>query len=301
MDTLPPEYEQARAAYETVVATAEIRDPVEMAAERAAGVKAGDGFLQSVTREEIEALLPTVQWFRIYEPAETGRMADAREIGYQRIELKLGQRGELNPNRPRRRWSAADQDPGYVVRVTGRVLDAGRTIDTDSVFYLSFDRSEEAWAVRMAIRTDSDDVFGWTETGVRQDGEIEVIIDQPAQNPVTKQWNAPPEGYLSQVGAYLLPRLLVSRGAPGVFNFYRYQTRAGEMTLRRDDFSLFDPQTQDLWILRTRPDEDSAEDTTLLDAQGDIIRRELASGAIMKPIELSELKQLWRAKGLPLN
>jgi len=300
MDTLPPEYERARAAYETVVATAEFRDPVEMAAERAAGVKSGEGFLQSVTREQIERHLPSVAWFRLYRPARTGRSADAEEVGYQRIEMKVGHRGDLNPARPKSRWGAADKEPGYVVRVTGRILDDGRTIDSDSVFFLSFDRAQEAWAVRMAIRA-NEETFGWTETGVRDAGELEVIIDQPAQTPVTKQWRTPPEGYLSQVGAYLLPRLLVDRGAPGVLNFYRYQTRAGEITLRRDDFALFDPQSQDLWILRTRASEDAAEDTTLLDADGRIVRRELASGVIMKPIGLDELKSLWTGKGLPLN
>ncbi|MEC9372346.1 MAG: hypothetical protein VYC34_00810 [Planctomycetota bacterium] len=300
MDCIPPEYENARAAYETVVATAEFRDPADLAAERALGVKASQDLLQQeYDIERLRSFLPDVQWFRIYNPAPGGNRNDATERAYQRIEMKIGRRGELDPSKSEARYNASDRQEGLIVRVTGRVLEGDRTIDTDSVFFETFDRAEEAWTVRMVIRRGKESA-GWVETGVRKGDEIEVVIDAPTQPKAAKEWRKPAEAYLSQLGAYMLPRMLAARAAPGVFNFYRYQSQEASITLRRDVLELID-ESNGAWRLRTRQDENAAEDITILDRDGRIIRRQLAAGAVMEPIDLEALKTLWRSKGLPLN
>lgn len=300
MDTLPPSFDRARAAYETILGAAEFRDATEVAAERAAGVKAGDALLESLNREKIEAILPFETWHRIYRPASTGSRADATELGYQRVEARIGRRGELNPDRPKRRWTITDREEGFLVRLTGRVLEGNRIVDADSFFFLSFDRSQEAWAVRMAVRV-GDEARGWTETGVRRNGEIEIVIDQPASSPIRKQWREPPQAYLSQVGGFLLPRLLVHEGVPGIYNFYRYQSSLAEIALRRDILELVDDEAAAMWRLRSRTDENAAEDTTLLRKDGSLLRRTKSGGVVTEPVALDELKSLWKSKGLPLQ
>ncbi|TVQ33282.1 MAG: hypothetical protein EA376_02790 [Phycisphaeraceae bacterium] len=303
MDCMEAEYTRARAAYETVVATAEFRDPADMAAERAAGVRAGNALLSSLNRSDLEAaLLDQPAFYRLYRPAPTGARADAEEIAYQQIDMRMGRRGELDPRKPVRRWTQADHEPGFIVTIIGRFLDGSRHVDSESIFFLSLDRDAEAWALRMVVREGRSET-GWTETGVRSGGDIKVTIDQPGQTPVLKQWRKPAEAYLSQVESYLLPRILAQRSAATIFNFYRYQSSTAEIALRRDILEpLNDADDEDgAWRLRSRPDENSPEEISILSADGELIRRQLANGGVMEPIELEALRRLWKSKDLPLN
>ena len=304
MDCIEQEFPRVRPRYEAVVATATFRDPADLAAERAAGILAADSLLNSLNRADLEAVLPSgPRLYRIYRPATTGSRTDAEEVAYQRIEIRLGARGELAPSKDRRRWTQADHDMGIVVDLAGRYIDGDRHVDSQSLYFLSLDRKEESWTLRMVVREGKNEA-GWTETGVRGGDDIKVTIDQPGGQPIVKQWRRPPEAYISQVEWFLLPRILAKRALPAVFNFYRYQSATAELALRRDVLDPADHQDSSApaaWILRSRPDENSPDEVSLLNAEGELIRREMPDGKIMEPIELEALKKLWKSKGLPIK
>jgi len=298
MDTVEPQFDRARAAYETVVAAVEVRDPQQVAAERAAGVLAGDKLLQSINAEDLRELLPeNERWFRTYRPAPTGAVGDAQEVAYQRVLIKEGQRGDLDPRKPKSRWTAADRQWGFVVKVEGRFLDsAERIVDSQSIFYLASDRTEEAWSVRMTVREGSA-TANWVETGVRNGKQIKVTVDAPRQPAVEKQWRTPEEAYLSQVEKYLLPRIFAHVGAETEFAFYTYQSGETDILLRSD--SVERGPSGEGWVITARQTEDAAPERTVVDNLGRIVRRELSSGLIMEPVKLNRLVSIWRDKGLP--
>lgn len=293
-------FDRVRNAYESIVGAVEIRDPGEAAQERAAGVIAADMLLESLNREDFASMLDDEpRYFRLYRPAATGADADAEEVAYQRVLLTEGQRGELDPNKPRSRWTAADRQHGYIVRIDGRFLDQDRIVDSRSIYFLSLDREEEAWTLRMRIRDDKRREQNWTETGVRLGDDIKVTVDQAGQPPTLAQWKRPPEGYASQVESYLLPRIYVRFGAPSVFNVYRYHSATSELTMRTDELAPL--EGGEGWSLTTRMHADAPIETTVLDEQGHIIRRVLPTGIVMEPSSLDQLKRLWSSKGLPID
>jgi hypothetical protein len=299
--TTPVEgFDRTRRVYESIVGVAEIRDPSEAAQERAAGVIASDMLLASLNREDFVSMLDDeARYFRLYRPVATGADADAEEIAYQRVVLSEGQRGELDPAKARNRWTSADRQHGYIVRIDGRFLDQDRVVDSRSIYFLSLDREEESWTLRMRIRDDKRREQNWRETGVRLGDDIKVTIDQDGEPPTLTQWKRPPEGYASQVESYMLPRIYARFGAPSVFNVYRYNSATGELTMRTDEFAPL--ESGEGWTLMTKAHADAPIETTVLDEQGHIIRRVLPTGIVMEPSSLDRLKQLWSSKGLPID
>lgn len=310
LDSLEEHYTAARAVYDAVLSTVTFRDPADMASERASGIKAGEAFLASLTREQLEAALAVGEpvWYRVYKPAPTGSRADAEEVAYQTIEMRVGKRGELDRKKSPQRYTAADQQMGILVRVVARVRTPDAMLDTDSGFFQTFDRSSETWSIRMVMKDDKSPKNSVTasEIGTRDGDSIKVQVEQSGQTPITKTWKKPPEAYLGQAERYLLPRLLAQFGAPVALNFYSYQSKDASILIRRD---ILEPAAKEgstgpaapAWTLRSRPDEDTPDDTTTLNSQGDLIRRVTSDGVVWEPVKLDELKAIWKKKGLPMS
>lgn len=298
LDCLEPEFARARNVYETMVATVALVDRADIAGERAAALSLGAKLLEQFDSEELVALIPAgPRFYRLYRPARTGLPGDDTEVAYQVIEMKRGQRGDLDPRRPQSRWRAADREPGVVVYVKSRFLEGDRVVDSDSAYFLSLDRSAEAWSIRMAVKRGRDTAL-YTETGARTVDAVEVNIVQPGQPTVSKKWKTP-DGYLSQVETHLLPFVLARVGAELEYAFYTYQSQHNDIMFRRD--TLEKSERPGEWTVRTQPNEDAAVDTTTLDADGYIVRKILASGLVMEAIRPDELMRIWRNKGLPTD
>lgn len=299
MQCVESELPKARLIYETVVASAVFRDPVAAATERAAAIMSGEALRAALTAEQYDlSLMPEPEWRRLYRPAPTEASADAREVAYQKIEIRRGARGDLTPERPRDRWNATEQQEGYIVRVVARYLDGGRIIDSESVFYATLalsERDEEAWTVRIRIKEGTKEAV-WTETGARFDKRLSVRVQAEGQPPTETTWTIPDRGYITQVESFMLPRLLAQSKTPLVFSFYCYNSTSGKMELRRD---VLEPADGGGWILRTRLTEGTAERESLLTEEGDLIHTRTADGVVMEPIEIDRLHSLWKSKGLP--
>ncbi|MCB9837953.1 MAG: hypothetical protein H6813_01310 [Phycisphaeraceae bacterium] len=301
LDTTDGVFEDARAITERAIATARFRDPGAIAVERKAGLDAGESFLAALTPEDYRSALhadPVL--YRVYRPAVSGSSSDAEEVAFQFISMREGFRGELDPRKPKARWTAIDEEAGYIVSVHARVLNKPSIIESESIFFLRMDRESEAWAIRMLVK-EGDKETGWTETGIREGDDIKVTVDVPASTPIINQWRKPAIGYLSQVEAYLLPALLVNARAIDPMQFYQYQTTGTDIALRSDQLELA-PDSQPerpRWTLITKRTEDAEEDRVILDGDGGIVRKELGTGLVVTPIAREDLDRLWRSKGLP--
>jgi len=294
MEALPT----VRPMFEAILDRVEIRDPADADRERADRVAAAERILSTLDRETLTSMLDDEpRFFRLHRPPGEG--SESQEVAYQRVVFREGQRGELDPGKAKSRYTAADRESGYLVRIDGRFLDQDRVVDSRSVFFLSFDRTEESWTVRMRVRDSKQREQNWTETGVRLNDSLKVTIDQSGQAPTLAQWRVPPEGYASQVENFLLPRILARFGEPGVFNTYRYHSATSDLTMRTDELAQNDQSGG--WTLRTRQHADAPTEVVQLDANGRITQRLLPTGVLVEPSSLEEIARLWRSKGLPFN
>lgn len=297
--TSAKDFERARAIYETCIATATFAPAGDLAARRAASVRAGVKVIESLTPDDYRDVFEAfgTRWERLYAPSTTGADADATESGYRRMKAWVGRRGELNPDKDPSRWNNTDQQPGYLLQIDARLLESTYVVDTQAVYFLSMDRSAEAWTVRMAIRQDGQ-VNRWTETGARTDHSMSVTTAHGSGAPTVVRPLVQGEGYISMVEAYMLAPLLAHAGVPSDFAFYAYQSRDAAIRMRQDSLERVGDTT---WKLTSRLNEDAPPQVAYLSTDGEPIRTELADGRIWEPTSYDRLVKLWRAKELPLD
>ncbi|KAA0216032.1 MAG: hypothetical protein DYG94_10100 [Leptolyngbya sp. PLA3] len=299
--TTASDFTKARETYEVMLATAAIEDQANIATRRAAMLDAGVKALAQLTESDYRAVFSAhpQRWERLSRPTPTGAASDEEELGYRRVQARVGKRGDLSPNKPKEKWTTDDQQDGYIVQIDARLLEIDSIIDTRAAYFLSLDRTEEAWVVNMAVRKEAD-VSRWQEIGARlgTDMSINVIPEQLQATKIRPQIQG--EGYISVVESYMLPQLLVHIGIPADFAFYSYQTSSSTIRLRTD--SLATPKGKGgPWTLTTRLNADAPPQTTVIGPDGKILRTDLADGRRWSPIEFDALYNLWKSKGLPLD
>lgn len=309
MDCHASVFPRVRELYELMVASVQFKDPDDLGSDRAAAILAGKALLERFNSEDFNAVLDSEPaYYRLYVPGATGAASDDTEVGYQRVHLCAGHAGDLDPSRPKSKWTASDQKPGYIARIEARALAADVLIDTVSIFFLSADRTNELWSITMLVRKGSDRER-WVETGIRRDNRLTVKTTRTGEAPTNADWSPLPQGYMSRVESYLLPRLICRAGLSGLFGFYIYDSNVAKMTLRRETLTPVSaaqgepPPLSNLhaFTLSTLASENSRVTTTDLDAKGHILRRVMPDGSVMEPIDGPRLKRLWADKKLPLD
>lgn len=322
-----PNFDAARRAFEIVLASSRIEDPGERDAERGAAVQRGIAAMRALTPEDFAAAARSAdgRFERLFRRSTTGADLDDREIGYRRITASRGFRGEFS-GKPEGSWSASDREEGYILKIDARLLTyaddaapdapaASREIqsqvDSQSAYFLSADRAQESWTVRLALRERAADEFApgskpqvWTEIGARDRDKLIVQIQQGngplrAVRPIVEG-----EGYISRLESFLLPELLLAaqrRGADisGRLAFYTYDQNAETIRLRTDEFEQRNPASA-TWTIQSRIAENEPQ-TALYNGEGRLIRTELQGDRIWEPTTLDRLFSLWRAKSLPVN
>lgn len=302
--TTADQYQRARRVYEVTLASAVYEDPTNAAVQRRTLVEAGRRLLEDVKFSDWTAIAQQQpeRWERIFRPSPTGKPIDDTEVGYRRIRVREGRSGELS----RGGGGARTGSIGLIVQVDARVLEGEQVIDTQSIFFVSAERTEELWSVVMRIR--GADLRGdatstqLTETGSRVDNLMTVRIEAPNTAPRTIRPEVAAEGYLSRVEAFLLPHLLVRKGVPAVYGFYSYQSQSERITFRRD--TLIQPRSQsqgagDAWTVATRFVEGQPEQSSQFQPDGTFLSSTLPSGVRSEPTTGEALLKLWKDKGLP--
>jgi hypothetical protein len=295
LDCVTGTFADSRQVYETIVASATFENSDEANAERATALLVGKSFLSSISNEDIEAVLfdePVFQ--RLYRPAPTGLPADATEIGWQRLQVRLGQRGELEAGKPRDRWTAADREFGYLVKIDGQINQGSDEFETQAAYFLDRERRNEAISILNRRRVDGQVVWTGSTTVIRRGTMMTLSTTQTAQPVETRDWSVPEE-YISRVELELLPRLVALKTpeestAEFDFGFFHFNINNQRLQLRRDKFTNANLVAG--WQRVTQPGPQLPDVTETLDASGDLIRRELPGGVLVETVDGETLRQL---------
>lgn len=300
----------ARPMYEAMVSAAELRDPASINVDRVTAVTAGIKLLESLTAEDYTAILSSPErWERIYKPAASGLDADATEIGYRRIRTQKGPRSLVDGRASG--GTVTERQEGFIVQMSARFMQDGRPIDSDSTFFVSPDRKDELWQVRLTDRAQGKPV-SMNETGARSERQMTVKVESPGTpGKIVKPSFMPARGvtaggsesdlftaYATRVESLLMPQILLRKQLQAEVGVYSYQSDAESIRLRRD---LLEHQPDGSWKLTTRLSEDRPPQVSRYDETGNLIRTDASDGTVWQPTTPQRLMEIWKSKGLPVN
>ncbi|MBO6514235.1 MAG: hypothetical protein JJ974_09760 [Phycisphaerales bacterium] len=301
-------FQNARAMYETSIATMNLQEMSSESLKRIAGFKLTKAFIEQLTIEDYDAILTgkkSERWERLYTPAPSGDEMDATEHGYRRIKSWSGYKGEMG-SKERSKWSQDDRKLGYLIQLDSMALDSGLRIDSRALYFMSLDGNEELWTIRMTLKGNdpalrSDEQFSQVSsvTGARVGGKLTVTTAEGNEPPTTVTPFIPEEGYITQVQSYLMGSLLAHKQLQGDFASYAYNPVSNSVTLRWD-IAEQPSSSPGLWNITTKTSPESPPTTTQFDARGDLMRVRLTGNRLWEPITLERLLALWKRKGLPI-
>jgi hypothetical protein len=308
VQTLPEHFAAMKPVFEACFNTIALRSRDEVRSEQLRRLENGLTVLKSLTRENLHQLVGSKQWTRIYKPP-TAAGQPSEEVGCALIEVLEAKRGALNPERNESKFSADERKEGLMVRVQGRYIqDAQRRVFYDSIalYWLAWDQSEEAWSVR-ATQRQGDAEKSEAETGVRiapSTGQpvatLSVIKQTSDGQPVPNEWEVP-EVYLSQALHWIIGRLLprdITSPQEYAWYFYVPSSMQPKMYQRLD---RWEPGGDGHFTLTTYLTPDAPPLTSVYARDGAFIRRTHTDGSITEPVELAELRRIWKSKGIPVS
>ncbi|MCC6427531.1 MAG: hypothetical protein IT435_12000 [Phycisphaerales bacterium] len=309
--TTRPFFEQAKDIYTVLLHAAKVGDPAALAEERANAVNAGLALFEKLTAEEMKQLLADLasktkngsgeRWERRYKPAPSRNPMDATELGYRRMKVWSGKRGELKANPVPARFNNVEMQDGYLVTLDARLVEDNQIIDSRGRFFVTTDRVEEAWTISLSVQgLDHKNRKTYTETGARNGKDMNVNVAGAGNPGVAALPIIETAGYISRVDSYLLPQILIRSKLAGDYGFYVFQSDAGNIRLRRDVLS--EPSDRpDMWEIETRIGEDAKPQISMYTREGVLISSVLPDKSVWEPIEQDALVRLWRNKGMPMD
>lgn len=316
-------FDAVRPVYEAMVATVRFGNPEEITAQRGAAIDAGLEVVRSLSTEDFAAVLGGAEgrekWIRMFRPAPTGARSDAEEVGYTRIKTRIGQRGLIDPTRPKSRWLQSDRQEGYIVDIDARFLSNGMVVDSKAVYFMSPDREQEAWTVRNAFRDLAEGGSNTaakppqerkkaaakmptvaTEVGARSGNSMQVTISATGRGDEVIKPTLQSEAYISRVEALLMPQLLVRQKRTMEYGFYNWHGPESKIKLRRDtvDQPIDRPG---VWQVTTRIGDDDRTQVAIYNEAGELIRTVMPDGVVCEPSGAQEIAKLWESKNLPVG
>ena len=297
-------YTEARAIYESIVATAQFADPTALATNRRDTVEAGVAYFGRTGTAELIAAMPEAPMvLRLYKPAATASDGDAEELGYRTVRFWRGKRAELSESQT---IGAGDNTDGLLCEVKARIItrrglkNEFQIIDTLARFFLTEDRTEEAWSVSTSMSEPGQlKARTLTEVGARRGDSMSISLvetGKPARN-VSPTIGG--RGYISQFEAYLLPRLLVRSAVELEIGTYAYRSENESISLRRD--VVRKDLASGAWTVATRFRESDQPQTSIFRDNGELVRTLLPDGRVWEPTDLKTVMAMWTRKGLPIK
>ena len=286
-----------RASFSTI----ELLSKDAVVTRREARLARGRVIVDTLTPEALRSMVDQQQWYRIYEPAASGRWADEVEVGYMSLKCVEGRRGELTPERSPDSYRAMEQEKGLMVMIDARaIIDAQRHhyLDVQGRYWMAWDRSRESWSVRQTQRQ-GEATRTKAETGLRTGAMLQVIhSSKEAFTREPKEWSIPDTAYVSQAELFLLGSLLPRDGSfEGEMMLYYYDARHEQLPRRVDRWQPAADGSGN-WTLVTQSALAAGSYTQLFDANGVRLRRVDADGKVTERTSAEELRRLWRSKGL---
>ena len=299
--TTADQFSRLRPVLDASFDTIEIRTIDDRLTQRQARLLHGRALIGTLTPRKLRSVLSGRQWYRIYRPGGSDRVADDTEVGFLSIEATEAMRGHLTPERQPRSFSGMETELGLMVLIEARaILDSERShyLDVDGRYWMAWDRSTEAWSIRQTQRM-GEATQTSAETGIRDRMTLEII--HSSKEKFTREpsrYTIPDLAYLSQAEVFLLGGLLPRDGSiSGEMLFYAYDTKSRRLGDRIDSWQRLRDGSGH-WVLRTLPVLETKPITQYFDAHGRRIRRIDGDGTVTQRIDPDELKAIWRSKGL---
>ena len=295
------QFSRLRPVFDASFKTIELRTIDERQTQREARLLRGQALIDTLTVQKLRSVLSKRQWYRIYRPGGSGRIADDTEVGFLSMECTVAMRGQLTPERQPRSFTGMETERGLMVLLEARaIIDGERShyLDVDGRYWMAWDRSTEAWSIRQTQRM-GEAARTSAETGIRDRATLDIIHSSKEQfTREPSRYTIPDVPYLSQAEVFLLGRLLPRDGSiSGEMSFYCYNTKSRRLGDRVDDWQRSrDGSGQ--WVLKTLPVLETKPIIQHFDAQGQRIRRIDGDGTVTERIDPNELKAIWRSKGL---
>lgn len=298
-------FAKARREYETSLATARFLAGADINADRGIAIRAGQSLLNSLTTADLDRYADGKErWYRLFRPPiKNADKMSAEELGYRGIKVWKGQRGEVDAGfgGGRGAWGRADRQRGYLASVRARLMTPRGPADSEVVYFLSNDRQEETWVLRMVLRDmEGREMLTAKETGARSEKNLSVVIEQQGQAPRTISPFFESDGYISQLELLVLPRVIVDKNVQSDLAFYAYQSQSEAVSLRRDSPRKTEaPSGLALWEIETTFSSDAPTQTSKYTSAGELLSTSTGDGRVWEPATLDELQKLWEQKGLP--
>jgi hypothetical protein len=287
-------WQQQKRRFEAMLKSVRITDPAKLKKRRAELIEAGHAWHTSLNADQINRVLPDEQWYRITR--------DGQDVGYMRMHAQRTTDGGQK---------------GIHLTIQKRRVGEKVVYDTVGEFFLSAAGQQETWDLKTTQRPKAETDLAerkrlpaagqephyptWIETGVCDQKRIIIthlaptaVLQEggqaePGQRAKKKQWPRPPKAYLSQVALRLYLPLLPHKTARQML-FYAYDNRAGHIALRRVHIQ---PLSNDRFAVRVKPTPTQGENVSIYGKDGQLIRRRMPDGRIIKPTNAAQLKRLW--------
>lgn len=300
------DFPATRALLDACFKTIEFTDRAARMEERATLLGRGEALVASITPAALRATLsPDPTFYRMWKPDESGA---PQEVGYLMVRVREGLRGEVDASRAVDSLKAEEREPGLLVCIDARLVvngDAAHTLDVQSRYYLSWDRSNELWSTRSTQRHRASE-RSTAQTGLRLaptagSPRAKIQLIRSTRDGVTREtqeWPVPP-AYLSQAELIVLGQLLPKRDSIDSIEFldYAFDQRDERVPQRRETWSRTETGWKLVTQIGTSPDSLVQE----FDKEGRRVRRTDPDGTVTERIELEDLRALWKSKGLPAD
>jgi len=269
---------KVRPIYEAMLSTLQITDPEELNKRRQETLQRGHEWREQLSLEEIHGALRDEHFYRlIRENADSG---DSEDVGYMRVRQSTAQR---------------NGEPGVRIRVQTRITRPEFHVDSEARYFLADDDSFEFWSVTTTRRPRAGNAKErdrqartFVNTGIRADGVI-TITREGAGDQSERKYPVPETGYLSQVEAWLLPRLIPT-DKPNTYGFYCYNAGTGQINYRTDKII----PTLNGFTIRSRLNPNERPIEAAYKADGTLIEKELSSGLKRVPADAQTIRRLWQ-------
>ncbi len=296
-------YGSARRVLDRVFESVKFLTRVQADNLRATRGEAGRSLLARIDETLLRSMVKQQGFWRVH--AQKGVEPD-HEVGWQRLFCREGAQAEVDPSR-KPPFLGDEARLGLLVCIQSQSIDPvdpTAHLDTESRYWLSWDRLAEMWLTRFAERHGGA-MKSFSQLGVREApsagaprGRLHVATQGSSAAPSSAQaWPIPPEIYLSQAEGMLLGWLLPRDGShEGEFGVYSYDARTDKLPQRILDWRRGAGAGE--WILVSRPALDAAPDVSTFDSSGALLRRVQPDGVILERTTPAELAELWRSKGI---
>lgn len=307
METQYSKFAENRKIFEAMLRTLRVEDPTDLKARRLAAAKAGEEWRDKITFNEVKSVIVPEQFYRVVDKD--------KDVGWMQVTQKVGTDPSLKL-------------AGASVHVRFRFESLDASYDTVSDFFVSDDLRLETWLIetvamsktptdKKARGTPASQRQKWSETGKRdmereggrEKHKITVVRKSPLGETKTFNWDLPmrdseaskdkaepvkfyPRPYVSQVELYLLDNL-IPRRKPMEISYYAYSPNIGKLAFRTERVTVDKNGGAKVY---SAPAPDQAEQVSVFDTNGRLVRRELPGGQQLIPSTEAEIKSKWSGK-----